>query len=87
MCTLLVSGSAERRLCLTELNSDHPVRVTAEQRAHPALKKLARACIALALLQLAGETPPTASAADPTVPPAMQSKEDAAASGKEDRHA
>lgn len=29
-------------------SSDHPITVTAQKRAHPALQKLARACIALA---------------------------------------
>jgi hypothetical protein len=28
--------------------SEHPVIVTAQERTHPALRKLARACIALA---------------------------------------
>jgi len=40
---------------LTEPNLDRPVRVTGEERPHPAIRKLARACIALALLQLAAE--------------------------------
>lgn len=44
----------ERRFYLIEPTSDHPVKVTAEERTHPAIRKLARACIALAR-QLSGE--------------------------------
>lgn len=33
---------------MSEPSSDHPVTVTAQERAHPAIRKLARACIALA---------------------------------------
>lgn len=33
--------------------NDQPVRVTGDQRRHPAIRKLARACIELARLQLA----------------------------------
>jgi serine/threonine protein kinase HipA of HipAB toxin-antitoxin module len=52
-----------------------PVRVTAEERPHPALQKLARACIALAQLHRQDASASTAasdlpegirSAADPT---------------------
>jgi hypothetical protein len=33
---------------MSETSSDRPVTVTAQERAHPAIRKLARACIALA---------------------------------------
>ena len=33
---------------MSESGSDRPVVVTAEERLHPALRKLARACLALA---------------------------------------
>lgn len=39
--------------------STHPVRVSAQERNHPALRRLARACLALARhqLQLPASTP------------------------------
>jgi hypothetical protein len=70
---------------LIELNSDRPVRVTAEQRAHPALRRLARAYIAIALLQIADESSAQSTASAPTLPP-EQSKEDTATSGQESHH-
>lgn len=33
---------------MPEPDSDRPVNITAEERAHPAIRKLARACIAFA---------------------------------------
>ena len=81
----LVSGLSERRFCLTEPNSDRPVTVTAEERAHPAIRKLARACIAIALLQLADQSSPTQSAPS-TEQPEGQPKDDTAASGQEGDH-
>jgi hypothetical protein len=66
---------------LIEPNSNNPVRVTAEQRSHPALRKLARACIALALIQLASK-----SSAE-SVPPAEPAAESAATPGQEQAHA
>ena len=36
---------------MTHQPSDAPVRITGEQRLHPALRKLGRACIALARWQ------------------------------------
>jgi hypothetical protein len=42
-----------------ESDSDRPVTVTAQERAHPAILKLARACIAIAR-QLAGSPSPEA---------------------------
>jgi hypothetical protein len=42
-----------------ESDSDRPVTVTAQERAHPAILKLARACIAIAR-QLAGSPVPEA---------------------------
>jgi hypothetical protein len=46
--------------CMSETGSDHPVNVTAQERAHPAIRKLARACIALVRqrLEAAGASPP-----------------------------
>jgi hypothetical protein len=79
----LVSGLLERRFSLTELNSDRPVRVTAEQRAHPALRRLARACIAIALLQLADESSSAQSTASAPMQPAEQLKDEPSASGQE----
>lgn len=65
----LVSVAFERRFYLTEPNLDRPVMVTPEERAHPAIRKLARACIAIALLQLADESTASASP-QPEEPPA-----------------
>ena len=44
---------------------DGPVLVTAEARPHPALRKLARACISLARLQLEAEPQLEASSKTP----------------------
>jgi hypothetical protein len=71
---------------LSESNLDHSVRVTAEQRPHPALRKLARACIALALLQLGGKPPTAQPPAAANIQPAEQPNEEATASGREGRH-
>ncbi len=38
--------------------SEHHVTVTAEERVHPAVRKLARACIALARFQLGRQPAP-----------------------------
>ena len=47
--------------------SDAPVRVTGEQRLHPALRKLGRACIALARWQREQQQrPPNAPSGDAT---------------------
>jgi hypothetical protein len=73
----------ERRSILTELNSDHPVRVTAQERAHPAIRKLARACIALALAHLAGEDSSAQSASSVE----QTTEEGTTASGQEQHHA
>lgn len=62
---------------MIEPTSDHPVRVTAEERTHPAILKLAHACIALAR-QLAGEASP-----QPTVPSAEQQEEGTAVPSQE----
>lgn len=45
-------------------SSENPIIVTARERAHPALRKLARACIALGRLR--HQTPDAASATPPT---------------------
>lgn len=36
---------------MTDTTNNQPLHVTAEERPHPALQKLARACIALARLR------------------------------------
>lgn len=41
-----------------------PVRVTGEERRHPAIRKLARACIELARLRLAEKTAKPAGASE-----------------------
>lgn len=69
---------SERRFYLTEPNVDRPVIVTAKERAHPAIRKLARACIAIALLHLADQS--TASASTP------QQMEEPSASSQEVHH-
>ena len=48
---------------MTHQPSDAPVRVTGEERLHPALRKLGRACIALARWQREQQQRP------PEVPP------------------
>lgn len=48
---------------MSEPGSDRPVTVTAQERAHPALRKLARACIALARHLQQTATPPQQDAA------------------------
>jgi hypothetical protein len=47
---------------MSETGSDRPINVTAQERPHPALRKLARACIALArqLRDAAAPSPPAA---------------------------
>lgn len=40
--------------------SEQPVTVTAEERVHPAIRKLARACIALARFRLGRQPAPGA---------------------------
>jgi hypothetical protein len=54
---------------MSEPSSDRPVKITAEHRAHPAIRMLARACIALAR-QLQGQppTPPTSKPAGTSAP-------------------
>jgi hypothetical protein len=47
---------------VSEINND-PVHVTGDERRHPAIRQLARACIALARLRLEQEA--RADAADP----------------------
>lgn len=44
--------------------SDESVRVTGEERLHPALRKLGRACIALARWQREQQTAPAESPSD-----------------------
>lgn len=43
---------------MSETSSDRPVTVTAQEHAHPAIRKLARACIALARQLREAATPP-----------------------------
>ena len=50
---------------MTHQPSDAPVRVTGEERLHPALRKLGRACIALARWQREQQQrPPNAPSGD-----------------------
>jgi hypothetical protein len=67
---------------MSESESDRNITVTAQERAHPALRKLARACIALAR-QLVSESSP--SVQQPPVSPAPEktTKKDGAASAEE----
>ena len=48
--------------------ADRPVHVTGEQRLHPALRKLGRACIALARWQREQQQRPPEASPDDTVP-------------------
>lgn len=65
---------------MTDKQSEHPVKVTAERRTHPALRTLARACIALARWQRDNGERTAASRPKldkkPPVPSAKQPKED-----------
>lgn len=74
-------------------STDKPVRVTGEQRLHPALRKLGRACIALARWQREQETKPAETTSEPhptkknaatgtSTPPALNN----GASAQERRH-
>ncbi len=45
--------------------SNEPVRITGEERLHPALRKLGRACIALARWQREQGTTPAETATEP----------------------
>ncbi len=45
--------------------SDKPVRITGEERLHPALRKLGRACIALARWQREQDTTPGETGTEP----------------------
>jgi hypothetical protein len=79
----LVSGVIRKEgLFMSESESDRNITVTAQERAHPALRKLARACIALAR-QLVGEA--SSSIQQPPAPPASgtPTTEDVAASAEE----
>ncbi len=54
---------------MSEPQSDRPINVTAQERAHPSITALARACIALARSVVAGapatpEPPTSAASAD-----------------------
>jgi hypothetical protein len=50
---------------MSQPDSGRPVIVTAEERAHPALQKLARACIALARQLRQPTSPPDAVEGEP----------------------
>lgn len=52
---------------MSEPSSDRPVKITAEPRAHPAIRTLARACIALAR-QLQGQPPTPPKPAENSAP-------------------
>lgn len=59
-------------------NNNVPVRVTGEERRHPAIRSLARACLALARLRLEQEAAETKTAAEPAVADAGDREEGAA---------
>jgi hypothetical protein len=55
---------------MADPTNDQPVRVTGEERPHPALQKLARACIALAQLRLSAKnTEPRETTTEPPAAP------------------
>lgn len=73
-----------------DIPAEAPVRVTGEQRPHPALRTLGRACIALARWQQARQQTPsepsaddTAATGDPDTPAATDTP---AAPGEEGGH-
>ncbi len=70
---------------MSEPLSDRNITVTAQERAHLAIKKLARAAIALAR-QLTGESPAERTSS-PAPSPIEQSKEATAAISQERPHA
>jgi hypothetical protein len=71
---------------MSETASDITVKITAEPRAHPAIRQLARACIALAR-QRDSEPTPSAPTSRMTVPSATQSEGVTADSVQEQPHA
>lgn len=50
---------------MSESKTVQPVAVTAQERLHPAIRKLARACLALARPLAGSATPPTTSDGEP----------------------
>lgn len=70
---------------MPEPSSSRPVKITARARAHPALRQLARACIALARLQRSPRPPARAEAA-PLAAPSPGSASAADASETEANH-
>ena len=56
---------------MSESGSNRPITVTAKEHLHPALRKLARACLALARHLSANSTPPE----PPELPHADSDKE------------
>jgi hypothetical protein len=56
-----------RREFMADTPHGEPVRIIGEERLHPALRKLGRACIALARWQRQQQPPPTAPAPDEAV--------------------
>jgi hypothetical protein len=61
---------------MTDESSEKAVKVTAQKRAHPALRTLARACIALARWQRDNDESPAANEPNPKPSSAKQPKED-----------
>jgi hypothetical protein len=68
---------------MSQPESDQPVTVTAEERAHPAVRKLARAAVLLARQQLSDKQVTTAETS-PTEPLVQSTPEEA--SGQEVTH-
>jgi hypothetical protein len=71
---------------VTEHIPDQPIKVTAQERTHPALRKLARACIALARHLADEPVPPPQPTSRRTTSPSEQPKEGTAAAGQERPH-
>lgn len=57
---------------MSEDHSDRSVKITASQRAHPAIRTIARACIALAHWQREGQEVAPSMPAEPGNPPRIQ---------------
>lgn len=60
---LISVDNREEGTIMSESDKERPVSVTGEERLHPAIRKLSRACIALAR-HVAGSAKPPADSAD-----------------------
>lgn len=57
---------------MSEEYQDRPVKITSVPRAHPAIRAIARACIALARWQREQETSNSPASAEQATPPRLQ---------------